>query len=113
MVHASLSVEGRLSSGLAALKCSHRDFGEICACMNVPVSHSLISSVFRGEREFSEWTGEQLLSVFAELVALKGYLHDAPLNFGATEGLSTLLVQRRLALAMADEDAEAAVAAKG
>ena len=113
MIHASFSVEGRLSSGLAALKCSHRDFAEICACMNVPVSHSLISSVFRGEREFSEWTGEQLMLVLTELIALKTFLNDAPLNWGATEGLSTLLVQRRLALAMADEDAEAAVAAKG
>ena len=109
---ASLSTEGQISTGLHALNCSHRDFASIAECLGICVSHSLISMCLRGERTFNPYTSSSLTALLAELVALKSYLHDAPLNFGATEGLSTLLIRRRVELAGEDVD-EAVAAAKG
>jgi hypothetical protein len=53
---ASLSTEGIISTSLHALKCSHRDFAEICMCLNVPVSHSLISLCVATLRIYSKRT---------------------------------------------------------
>jgi predicted cation transporter len=108
MTHAGLSTEGLISTGLRSINCSHRDFAEIAACMNIPVSHSLISMCLRGEREFATSTGEKLLSLLQECLALRSHLQDAPLNWAATEGVSTLLVKRRCDLAGIDVDAAAA-----
>lgn len=104
MIHASLSPEGLVSTGLRSIGCSHRDFSAIAECLGICVSHSLISMCLRGERSFNPYTSSSLTSLLQELLALKSHLKDAPLNWGATEGLSTLLIRRRMELAMADVD---------
>jgi hypothetical protein len=64
--------------------------------------------VLRGERSFNPYTASNLTSLLQECIALKSSLSDAPLNWSKTEGLSTLLIQRRAALAIQENDAAAA-----
>jgi hypothetical protein len=111
MAHASLSPEGLIATGLRSIGCSHRDFSAIAECLGICVSHSLISMVLRGERSFNPYTAEKLTELLQELLALKSHLRDAPLNWSETEGLSTLLIRRRMEIAM--QEVDAAVAAKG
>jgi hypothetical protein len=72
--------------------------------MGVPVSPSLVSLALSGQREFMPWTAEKLLSLVTELVALKNYLNDIPVNWSASEGIATLVVRRRMVEAMKDGD---------
>jgi hypothetical protein len=111
MAHASLSVEGRIQTGLVSISCSQRQFGEICAGMGIPVSSSLISLCLGGKRSFTPWTGEQLIGLLSELLALKDYFHDIPISWSAYERVCTLVVKRRVEQAGADVDRAAAVKA--
>src|ERR1700730_19237235 len=108
MVQASLSPEGLIQTGLRSISCSHREFAEIAACMDVPVSHSLISSVFRGERAFNSSTAEAMLSLLKELLGLRDYFSGklgVPIAWGAGERIATLIVTRRMQEAAVDVDA--------
>jgi hypothetical protein len=109
MIHASLSPEGLIQTGLRSIDCSHREFAEIAVCMSVPVSHSLISSVFRGERAFNSSTADALLSLLKELLGLRDYFSGVPIAWDAGERIATLIVKRRMQEACADVDRAAAV----
>jgi hypothetical protein len=105
MVHASLSPEGQIQSGLRSIDCSIRNFTEIATCMNIPVSHVLISTCLNGQRAFNPSTAESLLALMKELFALQGYFSGVPIRWAVCEDVSTLLVKRRAELAGAEVDA--------
>jgi hypothetical protein len=111
MAHASLSPEGQIQSGLRSIDCSIRQFTEIATCMNIPVSHALISICLNGKREFNPYTAEALTNLVKELQALRDYFSYVPIDWSAYEKVSTLLVTRRMQLAGAEIDADAAKAA--
>jgi hypothetical protein len=113
MAHASLSLEGKILTDLTSIDCSQRQFGEIAAAMGLPVSVSLINLCLGGKREFTEWTGEQLRSLLDELLALREYFAEIPINWSRAEMVCTLLVKRRALQAGEFVDAAAAAAAKG
>jgi hypothetical protein len=102
---ASLSVEGQIISHLAALKMQRTQFVRICESLSIPVSEALISLCLSGKRQFSQWTGLKLLELANELMALQSErgVPGVPLNWGVTEGIVTLLVQRRMQQAMEGE----------
>lgn len=104
MTHASLSPEGRIQAALLSIGCSQRQFAEIAACMGIPVSPALVNLCLSGKREFTEWTSQQLLGLSAELVAVREYFRDVPINWSAFERVSTLIVRRRMEEAMRDID---------
>ena|ERR1700730_2840996 len=99
MAPATLSMEGKIISSLAALHMTRKEFVEICRSLNVPVSESLVSLCLSGKREFTQWTGINLLNMMNELVALRDH-HGVALNWTSSEGIATLLVQRRMQLAI-------------
>lgn len=96
MTHAALSPEKRIEDGLRSIDCTQRQFANIACSMGVPVSPSLISLALSGRRELMPWTAERLLNLVHELGALKDYLRDVPINWGASQGVATLLVLRRM-----------------
>jgi hypothetical protein len=98
MAPASLSTEGRLITNLVALQMTRKEFVRICQSLNVPVSESLISLCLSGKREFSQWTGINLSAVMEELKGLRDH-HGVALNWSSSE-IATLLVQRRMKLAI-------------
>jgi hypothetical protein len=91
---ATLSVEGKIITGLSALNMNRKDFVRICNALSVPVSEALVSLCLSGRREFSQWTGLNLLSVMNELTALRD-AHGVALNWSAPD-IPNLLVQRRM-----------------
>lgn len=99
---ASLSVEGQIISHLAALKMTRVQFVRICESLSIPVSEALVSLCLSGRRTFTQWTGLKLLELANELTALQSErgVPGIPLNWSATEGVVTLLVQRRMQQAM-------------
>jgi hypothetical protein len=103
MAPASLSTEGKLISSLAALQMNRKEFVRICQSLNVPVSEALVSLCLSGKREFSQWTGINLLSVMEELKGLRDH-HEVALNWSSSETIASLLVQRRMRLAMEVSD---------
>jgi hypothetical protein len=107
MAHASLSLEGKIVSDLHLIDCSQRQFGEIAQAMGVPVSVSLINLCLGGKREFTEWTGEQLRSLLDELLSLRAYFVDIPINWSSFDKVATLLVRRRAEDAIVFVDAAA------
>ena len=98
MAPASLSTEGRIITSLASLRMNRKEFVGICQALSIPVSEALLSICLNGRREFTQWTGINLLSVMDELIALKDH-HGIALNWSSSEGVATLLVQRRMQLA--------------
>jgi hypothetical protein len=104
MVHATLSPEGQIQSGLRSINCSIRQFTEIATCMNIPVSHVLISTCLNGQREFNSSTAESLLALMKELLALRDYFSGVPIRWAVFEDVSTLLVKRRAELAGMEVD---------
>jgi hypothetical protein len=78
------------------------DFVRICESLGIPVSEALVSLCLGGRRTFSEWTGAKLLELVDELTALQKHL-GFPLNWAVSEGVTTLLVQRRMQQAMEGE----------
>lgn len=107
MSHASLSPEGIISTGLRSIDCSHREFAEIAAAMDIPVSHSLISLCLGGKREFNSSTSQKLSELLQELLALRDYFSYIPIKWSAYEKVCTLIVTRRMQIAGAEVDAEA------
>lgn len=95
MAHAALSPEGRIQSALLATGCSQRQFAEIAACMGVPVSPALVNLCLSGKRAFTAWTSEQLLALSSELIEVRDYFRDVPINWGTFEGVSTMIVSGR------------------
>jgi hypothetical protein len=91
---ATLSVEGQIVTGLAALNMNRKDFVRICNDLSVPVSEALVSLALSGKRTFTQWTGINLLSVMRELTALRD-AHGVALNWSTTD-IPNLLVQRRM-----------------
>jgi hypothetical protein len=63
--------------------------------------------VLEWEREFATWTGEQLRNLLDELLSLRAYFVEIPINWSASEMVCTLLVKRRMLLADAANDAAA------
>jgi hypothetical protein len=106
--HASLSPEGQIQTGLHAISCSQRQFAEIAACMDIPVSGALISLCLSGKREFTPWTAEKLLNLLSELLALRDYFKEIPINWSSYEKVATLIVTRRMQQADAEVHATAA-----
>jgi len=104
MTHASLSPEGQISTGLHSIDCSQRQFAEIAACMDIPVSGALLSLCLSGKRAFTPWTAEKLLSLLSELLALRDYFKGIPINWSGFERVCTLVVTRRVEQAGADVD---------
>jgi hypothetical protein len=91
---ATLSVEGKIVTGLAALSMSRKDFCRICNSLSVPVSEALVSLCLSGRREFSQWTGINLSQVMDELISLRDH-YGVALNW-STNDIPDLLVQRRM-----------------
>ena len=112
MTHAALSPEGRITTGLHSIGCNQKQFAEIAACMQIPVSESLINLCLCGKRSFTPWTSEQLLSLMEELLALRAYYVQIPINWRDFERVSTLIVVRRVQQAGEDVDRAAAKAAQ-
>ncbi len=112
MTHATLSPEGRIQTGLHSIGCNQKQFAEIAACMQIPVSESLINLCLCGKRSFTPWTSEQLLALMEELVALRNHLAQIPINWRDFERVSTLIVLRRAQQAGEDVDRAAAKAAQ-
>src|SRR5262249_38097976 len=102
------SPEGRIQSALVSIGCSQRQFAEIAACMQIPVSPALINLCLSGKREFTEWTSQQLLALSAELVAVRDYFRDVPIHWGSFERVATLVVRKRMEDAIRDIDKESA-----
>jgi hypothetical protein len=94
MAPASLSTEGQLIAGLAALHMTRKEFVSICNSLSVPVSEALVSLALIGKRTFTQWTGINLLSIMNELTALRDQ-HGVALNW-STSDIPNLLVQRRM-----------------
>jgi hypothetical protein len=103
---ASLSTEGQIITGLAALHMTRKEFVCICNALSIPVSEALVSLCLSSKRQFSQWTGMNLLSVMNELMALRDH-HGVALNWSSSECIATLLVQRRMHLAMKPSDVRA------
>jgi hypothetical protein len=91
---ATLSVEGQIITGLAALHMTRKEFVSICNSLSVPVSEALVSLALSGKRTFTQWTGMSLLSVMNELTALRDHFGVA-LDWSSKE-IANLLVQRRM-----------------
>jgi hypothetical protein len=91
---ATLSVEGKIITGLAALNMNRKDFVRICNALSVPVSEALVSRCLSGRREFSQWTGIAVSQVMDELISLRDH-HGVALNWSSSE-IANLLVQRRM-----------------
>jgi hypothetical protein len=106
MAHATLSPEGRISAALLSIGCSQRQFSEIAACMNIPVSAALVNLCLGGKRAFTEWTAKQLLALSAELLAVRDYYAHIPIDWGKCEPVSTLIVRRRVEQAAREIDAQ-------
>jgi hypothetical protein len=96
---AAFSTEGRIITSLAALHMSRKEFVGICRSLNIPISETLVSLALSGKRTFTQWTGINLLNVMEELTALRDH-HGVELNWLSNETIATLLVQRRMQLAM-------------
>jgi hypothetical protein len=92
---ATLSTEGKIISNLAALRMNRKEFVGICQALSIPVSEALVSICLNGRREFSQWTGINLLAALEELLALKNH-HGVALNWSSSEDIATLLVRRRM-----------------
>ena len=99
MAPAAFSTEGRIITSLAALHMSRKEFVGICRSLNIPISETLVSSALSGKRTFTQLTGINLLNVMEELTALRDH-HGVELNWSSNETIATLLVQRRMQLAM-------------
>ena len=112
MTHAALSPEGRITTGLHSIGCNQKQFAEIAACMQIPVSESLINLCLCGKRTFTPWTSEQLLGLMDELLALRNHYKGIPIDWRDFERVSTLLVLRRAQQAGEDVDRAAAKAAQ-
>jgi hypothetical protein len=112
MTHAALSPEGRIQTGLHSIGCNQKQFAEIAACMQIPVSESLINLCLNGKRSFTPWTSEQLLGLMEELLALRDYFKHVPINWRDFERVSTLVTMRRVQQAGEFVDAAAAKAAQ-
>src|SRR5579872_4567963 len=110
MAHASLSAEGQIQTGLHSIDCSQRQFADIACAMGHPVSSALISLCLSGKRAFTPWTAEPLLELLSELLALRDYFNDIPIDWRSFERVSNLIVRRRVELAAAYVDAAAKVA---
>jgi hypothetical protein len=94
---ASLSTEGKIISGLAALSMKRKEFVQICKALNVPVSETSVSLALAGKTTFTQWTSIALLNVMNELIALRDH-YGVALNWTSGEGIATMLVQHRVTL---------------
>jgi hypothetical protein len=98
---ATFSVEGRVLDRLRKLDMNTSQLVRIAQAFDFPVSTALVSLVLSGKREFTRWTGEKLLELTEELVALKEFYdkQGIPLAWGVSdvgaECVATLLVKRR------------------
>jgi hypothetical protein len=110
MTQAALSPEGRITTGLHSIGCNQKQFAEIAACMQIPVSESLINLCLCGKRSFTPWTAQQLLGLMEELLALRDYFAQIPINWRDFERVSMLVTTRRVQ--QAGEDVDRAAAAK-
>jgi hypothetical protein len=92
---ASLSTEGRIIAGLAALSMKRKEFVGICKALNVPVSETSVSLSLAGKTTFSQWTGIALLNVMNELLELQKH-YEIQMSWASSEGIATRLVERRM-----------------
>jgi hypothetical protein len=107
---ATFSVEGRVLDRLRKLDMNTSQLARIAQAFDYPVSTALLSLVLSGKREFTKWSGEKILELTEELLALKDFYdkQGVPLNWGISEvgaeHIALLLVKRRAEVACEEVD---------
>ncbi len=87
---------------LRKLEMNTSQLSRIAQAFDYPASTALLSLVLSGKREFTTFTGQKILELTAELLALQDFYmgQGIPLNWGVSEigaeHIATLLVKHRM-----------------